>query len=77
MLDIECFTYLNILLESPLAPTVVLATNRGTSLVRGTSDVISAHGVPADLLDRLVPYFLSYLEALSQLADDLMLNLAA
>lgn len=52
MLDIECFTYLNILLESPMAPTVVLATNRGTSLVRGTTDIISAHGVPTDLLDR-------------------------
>ncbi|KAF8309962.1 RuvB-like helicase 1 [Cantharellus anzutake] len=52
MLDIECFTYLNILLESPMSPTVVLATNRGTSLVRGTTDIISAHGVPVDLLDR-------------------------
>ena len=52
MLDIECFTYLNILLESPMAPTVVLATNRGTALVRGTTDIISAHGVPSDLLDR-------------------------
>jgi TIP49 P-loop domain len=44
MLDIECFTYLNILLESPMAPTVVLATNRGTSLVPGTTDIVSAHG---------------------------------
>ncbi|KAG9034343.1 RuvB ATP-dependent DNA helicase pontin [Tulasnella sp. JGI-2019a] len=52
MLDIECFTYLNLLLESPMAPTVVFATNRGTSLVRGTTDVISPHGVPTDLLDR-------------------------
>ncbi|KAG8860577.1 RuvB ATP-dependent DNA helicase pontin [Tulasnella sp. 330] len=39
MLDIECFTYLNLLLESPMAPTVIFATNRGTSLVRGTTDV--------------------------------------
>ncbi|KAJ7125883.1 RuvB-like helicase 1 [Mycena filopes] len=31
MLDIECFTYLNALLESPMAPTVILATNRGHS----------------------------------------------
>jgi len=52
MLDIECFTYLNILLESPMAPTVVLATNRGTALVRGTTDIVSPHGVPSDLLDR-------------------------
>jgi len=52
MLDIECFTYLNALLESPMAPTVILATNRGNSLVRGTTDIISPHGIPVDLLDR-------------------------
>ncbi|KIO29160.1 hypothetical protein M407DRAFT_70971 [Tulasnella calospora MUT 4182] len=52
MLDIECFTYLNLLLESPMAPTVIFATNRGTSLVRGTDDVVSPHGIPVDLLDR-------------------------
>ncbi|ELU39812.1 RuvB-like helicase 1 [Rhizoctonia solani AG-1 IA] len=38
--------------ESPMAPTVILATNRGKSLVRGTTDVYSAHGIPSDLLDR-------------------------
>jgi len=54
MLDIECFTYLNALLESPMAPTVILATNRGNALVRGTIDIVSPHGVPVDLLDRLV-----------------------
>ncbi|KIM49837.1 hypothetical protein M413DRAFT_408148 [Hebeloma cylindrosporum] len=52
MLDIECFTYLNALLESSMAPTVILATNRGQSLIRGTSDIISPHGIPVDLLDR-------------------------
>jgi len=52
MLDIECFTYLNALLESPMAPTVILATNRGNALVRGTTDIVSPHGVPVDLLDR-------------------------
>ena len=52
MLDIECFTYLNSLLESPMAPTVILATNRGHSLVRGTTDIVSPHGIPVDLLDR-------------------------
>ncbi|KIJ98254.1 hypothetical protein K443DRAFT_133513 [Laccaria amethystina LaAM-08-1] len=52
MLDIECFTYLNALLESPMAPTVILATNRGQALVRGTVDIVSPHGVPVDLLDR-------------------------
>lgn len=52
MLDIECFTYLNKLLESPMAPTVVLATNRGTSIVKGTTDIVAPHGIPMDLMDR-------------------------
>jgi len=34
MLDIECFTYLHRALESPLAPIVIFATNRGRCLVR-------------------------------------------
>lgn len=53
MLDIECFTYLNRALESSLAPIVILATNRGICTIRGT-DLVSAHGVPIDLLDRLL-----------------------
>lgn len=53
MLDIECFTYLNRALESPLAPIVILATNRGYTTIRGT-DINSPHGVPQDLLDRLL-----------------------
>ncbi|KAF5335518.1 hypothetical protein D9611_012123 [Ephemerocybe angulata] len=52
MLDIECFTYLNALLEDRMAPTVIFATNRGNSVVRGTTDIVSAHGIPVDLLDR-------------------------
>jgi RuvB-like protein 1 (pontin 52) len=53
MLDIECFTFLNRALESTLAPIVILATNRGMCTIRGT-DMISPHGVPVDLLDRLM-----------------------
>merc|ERR1712070_65271 len=53
MLDIECFTYLNRTLESTLAPIVIFATNRGMCTVRGT-EVIAPHGVPVDLLDRLM-----------------------
>merc|ERR1712010_194888 len=53
MLDIECFTYLNRALESTLAPIVVFATNRGMCPIRGT-EVIAPHGVPVDLLDRLM-----------------------
>ena len=53
MLDIECFTYLNRALESPLAPIVIFATNRGMCEIRGT-EIVSPHGIPIDLLDRLV-----------------------
>lgn len=53
MLDIECFTFLNRALESTLAPIVVLATNRGYCTIRGT-DMQSPHGIPIDLLDRLL-----------------------
>jgi len=53
MLDIECFTYLNRALESSLAPIVIFATNRGVCTIRGT-DVVSPHGVPVDLLDRML-----------------------
>jgi RuvB-like protein 1 (pontin 52) len=53
MLDMECFTYLNRSLESPLSPAVILATNRGVTKVRGT-DLSAPHGIPVDLLDRLL-----------------------
>ena len=53
MLDIECFTYLNRSLESPLSPIVIFATNRGVCTIRGT-DVLAPHGVPVDLLDRML-----------------------
>jgi RuvB-like protein 2 len=60
MLDMECFSFLNRALESDLAPVLVIATNRGISKIRGT-DYKSPHGIPLDLLDRLmivstVPY---------------------
>ncbi len=54
MLDIECFTYLNRALESPISPIVILASNRGTTLIRGTQDIMAAHGIPPDLLARLL-----------------------
>ncbi|KPI86742.1 putative ruvb-like 1 DNA helicase [Leptomonas seymouri] len=53
MLDIECFTYLNKALESTLAPVVIFATNRGSCRIRGT-EIRSPHGMPTDLLDRLL-----------------------
>ena len=54
MLDIECFTYLNRALESSISPIVILASNRGMCTIRGTEDLISAHGIPPDLLARLL-----------------------
>ncbi|XP_047318762.1 ruvB-like protein 1 [Impatiens glandulifera] len=53
MMDIECFSYLNCALESSLSPIVIFATNRGICNVRGT-DMLSPHGIPVDLLDRVV-----------------------
>jgi RuvB-like protein 2 len=53
MLDIECFSFLNRALESENSPIVILATNRGITNIRGT-EYKSPHGIPVDLLDRLV-----------------------
>lgn len=53
MLDIECFSYINRALEDDLAPIVIMATNRGVSRTRGTN-YKSAHGLPVDLLDRVI-----------------------
>jgi RuvB-like protein 2 len=60
MLDIECFSFLNRALESDMAPVLIMATNRGITRIRGTN-YQSPHGIPIDLLDRLliistVPY---------------------
>jgi RuvB-like protein 1 len=91
MLDIECFTYLNRALESDLSPIVVLATNRGFTPIRGAPETSSPHGIPVDLLDRLlivptVPYdkeemgqILAIRAATEQIAiqDDALQNLAA
>ncbi|KAF2658416.1 TIP49-domain-containing protein [Lophiostoma macrostomum CBS 122681] len=55
MLDLESFTFLNRALESPLSPLVILASNRGLTHIRGGSNLpASAHGIPSDLLARLL-----------------------
>ena len=56
MLDLESFTYLNRALESSISPVVILASNRGLCPVRGAADALppSAHGIPPDLLARLL-----------------------
>lgn len=55
MLDLESFTFLNRALESPLSPLVILASNRGLTHIRGGSSLPpAAHGIPSDLLARLL-----------------------
>ncbi|KAH9970649.1 TIP49 C-terminus-domain-containing protein [Russula compacta] len=54
MLDIECFTYSNALLESPMTPTVILATNRGQTLVRGTCMIVKTGGYTRDQVGKVV-----------------------
>jgi len=51
MLDIECFSFLGRALEHDLAPIVIMASNRGVSVIRGTN-YEAPHGIPIDLLDR-------------------------
>lgn len=72
MLDIETFTYLHRALESAIAPIVIFATNRGRCLIRGTDDIYAPHGIPLDLLDRLliirtIPYNRSDMEQILKL----------
>ena len=54
MLDIECFTYLNRALESSISPIVILASNRGKCTIRGTEELVAAHGIPPDLVARVI-----------------------
>lgn len=72
MLDLETFTYLHKSLESPIAPIVIFATNRGRCIIRGTNDIYSPHGIPLDLLDRLMiiqttPYKVGEIEQIIKL----------
>mgnify|MGYP005991756519 CR=1 FL=1 len=53
MLDIECFSYLNRAMEHDLAPVIIMASNRGITRIRGTTH-LSPHGIPTDLLDRML-----------------------
>ncbi len=53
LLDLEAFSFLTRILESEFSPILILATNRGTTKIRGT-DIESPHGIPLDLLDRLL-----------------------
>ena len=56
MLDLESFSYLTRALESHISPIVILASNRGLTPIRGGESSLppSAHGIPQDLLARLL-----------------------
>ncbi len=53
LLDLEAFAFLTKAMESEFSPVIILATNRGVTKIRGT-DIESPHGIPRDLLDRLL-----------------------
>ncbi len=53
LMDIELFAFMNRAMESEMAPIIILASNRGFARIRGT-DIVSPHGIPLDLLDRLL-----------------------
>lgn len=53
LMDIELFAFMNRAMESEMAPIIILASNRGIAKIRGT-DIESPHGIPLDLLDRLL-----------------------
>ena len=53
LMDIELFAFMNRAMESEMAPIIILASNRGFAKIRGT-DIVSPHGIPLDLLDRLL-----------------------
>lgn len=72
MLDLECWAFLNRAVESSIAPVVILATNRGRCRVKGAEDIESSHGIPQDMLDRLLiirtdPYSRSEMQSIISL----------
>lgn len=80
MLDLECFAFLSRAMESSLSPIVILATNRGLSEVRGSGSSLQVpHGIPVDLLDRLViirtlPYSESELSQILEIRKSIELD---
>jgi len=53
MLDLESYAFLSKMMESEFSPLIIMATNRGITKIYGT-DIESPHGVPLDILDRLL-----------------------
>ncbi len=74
MLDLEAFSFLTKAMESEFSPVIILATNRGITKIRGT-DIESPHGIPRDLLDRLLiiptrPYTRDEIKAILEIRAD-------
>ena len=74
LLDLEAFAFLTKAMESDFAPVIILATNRGMTRIRGT-DIESPHGIPRDLLDRLLiiptrPYTRDEIKAIIEIRAD-------
>ncbi|CAD26037.1 similarity to HYPOTHETICAL PROTEIN YP59_MYCTU [Encephalitozoon cuniculi GB-M1] len=51
MLDIESFAFLNKAVEEDFCPVILVSTNKGECIVRGT-DEPSPYGIPRDFIDR-------------------------
>ncbi len=73
-LDLEAFSFLTKAMESEFSPVIILATNRGITKIRGT-DIESPHGIPRDLLDRLLiiptrPYTRDEIKAILEIRAD-------
>ncbi|CAD27111.1 DNA helicase domain [Encephalitozoon cuniculi GB-M1] len=54
MLDVECFTFLHKVIESPLSPTIIFASNKGMAPIKGSDGLLGPFGITKDLLDRIV-----------------------
>lgn len=54
LLDVECFTFLHKVIESPLSPTVIFASNRGMAPIKGSDGLFGPFGITKDLLDRIM-----------------------
>ncbi|KAG5858555.1 TIP49 P-loop domain-containing protein [Encephalitozoon hellem] len=54
LLDIECFTFLHKVIESPLSPTIIFASNKGMAPIKGSNGLSGPFGITKDLLDRIM-----------------------
>jgi TBP-interacting protein len=74
LLDLESFAFLTKAMEAEFSPIIILATNRGFARIRGT-DIEAPHGMPRDLLERLLiittrPYEPDEIKAIIEIRAD-------